>query len=75
MSGLKRSMSRPDDPRGIRCPACGCSHLWVVYTRPALWGRIVRRRECRHCGHRVTTSERVGPIAGQPLDGENHHGR
>jgi transcriptional regulator NrdR family protein len=47
-------------PRGLECPRCGCRHFRVVYTRAAQGGRIMRRRECRHCGRRITTSERVG---------------
>lgn len=46
------------EPKGIECPQCGCRHFYVVYTRPKP-GKIVRRRECRHCGRRVTTVERV----------------
>ena len=42
---------------GIACPACGCKHFRVLYTRRALGGRLLRRRECRHCGRRVTTYE------------------
>lgn len=59
MSGLRRSTPRPDDARGIRCPGCGCGHFRVVYTRKTVGQRIVRRRECRHCGRRVTTAERL----------------
>jgi transcriptional regulator NrdR family protein len=51
--------------RGLRCRKCGCGHFRVVYTRRAAGGRIVRRRECRHCGTRLTTWER---IAGTPRD-------
>ena len=43
--------------RGIACPGCGCRHFRVLYTRRALGGRLLRRRECRHCGRRVTTYE------------------
>jgi transcriptional regulator NrdR family protein len=43
--------------RGIACPVCGCRHFRVLYTRRALGGRLLRRRECRHCGQRVTTYE------------------
>ena len=51
--------SEPPEDRGICCPKCGCAHLRVVYTRRA-WGRkIIRRRECRHCGRRMTTYEKV----------------
>lgn len=42
---------------GIECPRCGCRHFEVIYTRAASGGRIIRRRECRHCGRRITTQE------------------
>jgi len=48
-----------DGCRGIECPRCGCRHLRVIYTRRAIGGRIMRRRECRNCGRRMTTYERV----------------
>ena len=51
------------DQRGLVCRHCGCKHFRVIYTRPAWGGRIMRRRECRHCGKRMTTLERP---AGQP---------
>lgn len=50
---------KPDEPRGIRCASCGCGHFRVIYTRQARSGRVVRRRECRNCGRRVTTTERA----------------
>ena len=43
--------------KGLECHACGCRHFLVVYTRPTRDGRIMRRRECRHCGKRMTTWE------------------
>jgi len=46
--------------RGLECRYCGCKHFRVVYTRPTYGGRIMRRRECRHCGKRMTTWERAG---------------
>jgi len=46
------------EPRGLRCPRCGCGHFLVIYTRPKPQGRIMRRRECRHCGRRLTTCEK-----------------
>jgi hypothetical protein len=46
--------------RGLECRYCGCKHFHVVYTRPTWGGRIMRRRECRHCGKRMTTWERAG---------------
>ena len=47
----------PDD-RGLACRRCGCRHFYVLYTRQAAGGRILRRRECRHCGLRLSTVER-----------------
>ena len=44
--------------RGIACPACGCHHLYVVYTRHRAQ-TIVRVRACRQCHVRVVTHERV----------------
>lgn len=43
-------------PRGLVCPRCACADLRVLNTRYAR-GRIVRYRQCRHCGRRVTTYE------------------
>jgi hypothetical protein len=45
------------EKRGLDCPRCGCKHFHVLYTRAVLGGRIRRRRECRHCGRRITTHE------------------
>jgi len=50
--------ARSTDPEvGIRCRRCGCRHLRVLYTRPTIKGRLLRRRECRNCGYRMTTYE------------------
>lgn len=51
-------MSTNLDDRGLECPACGCQHFNVIETRRR-GGRIVRRRECRYCGKRLTTHERA----------------
>jgi len=58
---MSRDTTKPASAqaRGIECPRCGCRHFWVVYTRAAWGGRIMRRRECRHCGRRITTFESV----------------
>lgn len=45
------------DQRGLVCPQCGCRHFEVLYTRRAHGGKLIRRRACRHCGRRITTSE------------------
>lgn len=50
----------PEKNKGLSCPSCGCRHLPVVKTRPGWGGRIMRVRECRHCGRRLTTFERSG---------------
>lgn len=45
-------------PRGLVCPDCACRHFFVIYTRQRP-DRIVRRRECRHCGRKILTVERL----------------
>lgn len=44
---------------GIECRGCGCKHFLTLSTRKTFGGRIIRRRECRYCGRRLTTNERV----------------
>ncbi len=44
----------------MRCPECGRDQDRVVDSRPSPSGDAIRRRrECRSCGHRFTTFERV----------------
>jgi transcriptional repressor NrdR len=44
----------------MRCPWCGHEDDKVVDSRPAEQGSAIRRRrECRSCGRRFTTFERV----------------
>ena len=52
----------PTQKRGLECPQCGCGHFRVLYTRRALGGRLLRRRECRHCRRRITTYEHSDAI-------------
>lgn len=48
----------PEEKRdGIVCPVCHCRHFRVLYTRKVRRG-IKRRRECRHCGKRLSTIEK-----------------
>jgi len=47
-----------EEPRGLRCQKCHGNQFRVVYTRAAWGGKLVRRRECRKCGERLTTWER-----------------
>ncbi|QDU44594.1 transcriptional regulator NrdR [Symmachiella dynata] len=48
-----------DQQRGLQCSACGHQRLRVIYTRAAKGSKLVRRRECRNCGARITTWERT----------------
>lgn len=44
----------------LHCPRCGSADDRVVDSRPAGSGDAIRRRrECRSCGHRFTTFERI----------------
>jgi len=52
-----RDNRTPNPKRGLECPDCGCAHFRVLYTRRALGGRLLRRRQCRYCGRRITTYE------------------
>jgi hypothetical protein len=45
------------DKSDLGCLHCGCKHLRTVYMRSSWGGRLVRRRQCRHCGRRFTTWE------------------
>ncbi|MFQ5812716.1 MAG: transcriptional regulator NrdR [Anaerolineae bacterium] len=45
----------------MKCPYCGKSKTKVIDTRSSGEG-VRRRRECKACGRRFTTYERVAPI-------------
>lgn len=51
----------PKPARGLCCPDCGCAMLDVVYTRQRA-DHVFRLRECRYCGRRVRTRERMQEI-------------
>ena len=53
----KRPLALTTDKRGLECRRCGCQHFYVIYTRRGLGGKVMRRRECRNCGKRMTTVE------------------
>jgi len=53
----RKTWSPTASPMGLACRSCGCLHFFVVYTRRAAGGKLMRRRECRHCGKRMTTVE------------------
>lgn len=44
---------------GLRCPQCGCTHLKAIRTLNGPGKARRRERECRNCGHVVTTKEEV----------------
>lgn len=56
---MNQAENRREGHRGLRCRHCGCDRFRVVYTRRAWGGKLVRRRECRQCGQRVSTCERI----------------
>jgi hypothetical protein len=56
---MRLSALQHEDGVGLVCHKCGCRHFETVYTRPKP-GCILRRKECRHCGHRIVTRERAG---------------
>ena len=58
MSTLKSTSGLSEDTRGLECRYCGCKHFRVIYTRRGWGGKLIRRRECRHCGKRMTTWEK-----------------
>jgi len=55
--GTPNDNGKPLLKRGLVCRDCGCAHFRVLYTRRTWGGRLLRRRECRYCGRRVTTYE------------------
>ena len=59
-SGRIRLSELQNNPggRGLKCRKCG-GRFFVVYVRPMLSG-IRRRKECRNCGWRITTTEHGG---------------
>jgi transcriptional regulator NrdR family protein len=56
MAGKDKNPESNTRAAGLECPRCGCRHLYVVYTRQRL-KKILRVRECRHCGRRINTYE------------------
>ena len=57
-TGTRKSWPAAQTSNGLECRGCGCRHFEVVYTRPK-HGYIMRLRECRNCGKRVSTREKV----------------
>lgn len=55
-AATRKTWPPKDRPMGLTCPRCGCADLRVRNTRHSQ-SRIVRYRECRHCGKYLTTYE------------------
>ena len=55
---LRLSELQGHDGRGLVCRKCGCRHFYTTRTIPKS-GCILRQKECRHCGHRMLTRERL----------------
>lgn len=49
----------PQPALGLVCPHCACRHFRVIYLQRRPNGVLMRRRECRHCGRRITTREHI----------------
>lgn len=43
---------------GIGCPQCGCCH-WYTLKTSHVGTHVKRLKQCRHCGHKVVTRERM----------------
>jgi len=55
----QRTWDPAQENRGLECRCRGCKNLGVV-TRPTSGNRIMRQRECRSCGRRISTWEKAG---------------
>lgn len=73
MSGERRKIQLPNivDEHGIPCPECGCRHH-DTYGTKKIGTRVMRYRECRHCGQRFTTYESFSnhSVASRPKPAE-----
>jgi len=59
----RRRNPKPEDEEdltGLVCQRCGCADLRVVYVRHLPNDRVLRRRDCRHCGKPKITIEQEG---------------
>lgn len=50
-----------DPNQGVACPACGCRHAPKRWTR-RVGLKNLSERECRHCGRRFRTVERIEAV-------------
>lgn len=57
--GQEPTKPAKQDDAGLTCPSCACPLTIVIATRKSILGKVWRRRECHHCGHRFSTFERA----------------
>ncbi|HPY76665.1 MAG TPA: ogr/Delta-like zinc finger family protein [Anaerohalosphaeraceae bacterium] len=48
--------------KGIACPKCGCKDWKVTDTRVFSHNKIRRYRQCRNCGRKIRTVEKIEVI-------------
>ncbi len=48
--------------QSLECPKCGCRHMYTIETKSTPH-RIIRTRQCRHCGRRMKTYEQFSGYA------------
>lgn len=53
-----RAQNEVDPDQGVACPNCGCRHVPKRWTRRVALKNL-SERECRHCGRRFRTVERI----------------
>lgn len=59
LSELQKRDVTAGSSRGLACPQCGSAELRVIYLKRLPGGVLMRRRECKRCGHRLRTREQV----------------
>lgn len=68
---MSKKPATPDQPielPGIKCRACGCSHLNTTNTRKGP-GFIRRWKQCRYCGTNTITTEKTSAGSSRAIDG------
>ncbi|MGH7143190.1 MAG: hypothetical protein ACREJ2_03555 [Planctomycetota bacterium] len=56
---MEQVQAKPEPNQPLECRRCGCKHFFLIDTRPATRNRRRHRKECRHCGRRVTIFEAI----------------
>ena len=54
----RKAWDSAQDKRGLECCNCGCRDFHAIYARHDRGGKLIRRRDCRDSGKRMTTWER-----------------